>query len=585
MELVYPKPISLQPHAMQPLALLPYQTQQKDVMSKDPNFIVKETAEEKRKSQEKEEQRNHTDWDSSIELLSQSFVTWGRIERQGVARIQQIRDIQESDSWQIRYPKRFELLHTGSRCPMSMLIGRGHFSKVYQKGRQAFKTIKLTQRDEEDRRTLLRMNLKELCFFHSLHHFSIMRAQESQIIMEHGRMIRFIHSMSKARYTLKQVIDTKELTCFQELVHILKGIGKALQYMHKYGIVHGDVKPSNVLVSFRYESILSDFTLTTFPGKGFEVPCASLYWRPPESMMGLEYSPKSDVFSFGVMMMDCLYGTSYFKHLLQIESNEDALTKFCTVMGLPPAEWVDHVNVPACQDVGILQRMTDATSAITLTEEEQKMLEDLLKHMLCWSPQDRWSMDEVMKHPVFMFQTFGPISKEDASQAQDIGQMMNFGNNQTWREPTCEVVWHTEQEKEHISRLVKSAYHEIFQTWLKDGESWLLQDIVVLSKRCIDRLRVIECTFDIKSVIKLCSQFYFFIWKQYWPDQDVNFEAGIYHILHLLEFELFPLKIEETTIQDKLDQEKKAREAQNQSSNAGNGVQFTFLNGSNIKWS
>lgn len=546
-------------------------------------FVVKDVTVEQKQSK-MVPSPSKTDWAASIELLSQSFTTWHRVELQGVARMQQLKDIEESESWQIRYPRRFQVLHAGGRCPMSIIIGRGHFSKVYQKGRQAFKIIKLQQEDEEDRRMFLRMNLKELCFFHSMHHLYLMKAQESQIIMEYGQMIRFIHAMTKARYTLTQVIETKELTCFQEMVHILKGLGHALEYMHKYGIVHGDVKPGNVLVSYRYESILSDFTLTTFPKKGLEVPCASLYWRPPESMLGELYTPASDVFSFAVIIMDCLYGCSFFRDVLQIDSNEAGLTALCSVLGLPPATWVDRIKVPSVADSALRYRLSQATSALTLRDEEQQMLDDLLKHMLCWDPVERWTIEQVMLHPVFSLETFAPISKDAAYEAQDMGQVMSFSSKQRWHEPTCEILWHTEQEKEHISRLVKQAHHEIFETKLKDSEQWLLQDIIILAKRCIDRLRIIECTFDIKEVIHLCSQFYFFIWKQYWPEQDIHFEAGIFHLLHLLKFELFPLKVEETTMQEKREKERKRLEQQGASSSSGAGVQFTFLNGSDLNW-
>lgn len=92
-------------------------------------------------------------------------------------------------------------------------------------------------------------------------------------------------------------------------------------------------------------------------------------------------------------------------------------------------------------------------------------------------------------------------------------------------------------------------YHHWFHTNASENEDWLIQDAIVLSKRLIDHLKVIQCTFNARNVIRVCSAFLFFVWKELPYDQVIRahpcFEAEMFHILTLLSFNIFPSRVTE----------------------------------------
>ena len=82
------------------------------------------------------------------------------------------------------------------------------------------------------------------------------------------------------------------------------GICSAMMALHRHDIVHGDLKPENVMIDDKFCPIVSGFGLN----RGFEdeacmsVDIGSYYYRAPEVIHGLQNDAKSDVYSFGLLM-------------------------------------------------------------------------------------------------------------------------------------------------------------------------------------------------------------------------------------------------------------------------------------------
>ena len=94
--------------------------------------------------------------------------------------------------------------------------------------------------------------------------------------------------------------------------HVLAAVAEALGAMHGRGLVHRDVKPSNVLLSIDGEPYLSDFGLAVdarwsrMTGSGAIV--ATIGYAAPELLGGEDVAPAADVFSLGVMGYQLLTG-------------------------------------------------------------------------------------------------------------------------------------------------------------------------------------------------------------------------------------------------------------------------------------
>jgi serine/threonine protein kinase len=252
------------------------------------------------------------DFHVSVHCLSRGFLTWHRFAKEKIVRLDTLNIIQTGNpkDWDICYPLKFELLFDQKHKDCEE-IAKGKYSKVYQLNNLAYKSIRI--QNKENDHSNLRCNIKELIFFHSLCHSNIMRPHRSQIIMEHGTITRIIHEMPLADCHLGEILTT--IKSYQDIKFILHQVALAMQYMHNNKLNHGDLKPQNILLINKRNLVqLSDFTLTTHQRKGFDNSLGTLFWRSPESINEQVYTDKSDVWSFGVIMLDCLIGSYYFQN-------------------------------------------------------------------------------------------------------------------------------------------------------------------------------------------------------------------------------------------------------------------------------
>ena len=505
------------------------------------------------------------DWDLSIRTLSQSFITWNRLQKNHIVGVMTLKDVRHRSDWLQRYPNRFLLLHKGSRCDDSIIIGHGKYSKVYKRSNCAYKFIKFfNKRDSQEIISVLKCNLKELLFFHSMNHPNVMRPLRSQIVMEHGRIRRLVHELPLAKCTLLSMILSNEISSFDDIVSIMFGVAKGLQYMHQNNIVHGDVKPSNILIMSDYTPIVSDFTLTTFEGKGNEIAFGTLFWRSPECLIQKDCTIKSDVWSFGVMLLDCLYGSIYFRDVLTSNDSKQLLNNVIHVIGQPPLEWVSKFmgnNEESTQllfqkNPHIYEKMKLSPLGVLGKEQDKVQFLDLISNIVKWNPEDRFSMTEVLSHPFFDRNKLntsalwtnnsseGPDANSSVVNNESLLSKMIAQTLSTQRSKvTCSIIWRNDFEKQHFRDTIIKWHNTTFRK-KNIIEKWLVDDIVIMCKRVIERLRSNGSTFNTDNIIYECAAFCSYIWEDRWSHDD-DFESSLYHIIHTLDMTGFPLQVTE----------------------------------------
>jgi serine/threonine-protein kinase len=153
--------------------------------------------------------------------------------------------------------------------------------------------------------------LREIRLLASLHHPNI---TEFHTAFRHeGELIMIMEYVEG--HTLSAKLSTRPMTVGTGLNYI-KQVLFGLSYAHERGIIHRDVKPSNIMISKDGQVKLLDFGLA-LPALGPEFTrrgmiLGSLRYMPPEQALGKQLDARSDIYSVGVTLFQLLTGSLPF---------------------------------------------------------------------------------------------------------------------------------------------------------------------------------------------------------------------------------------------------------------------------------
>ncbi len=98
----------------------------------------------------------------------------------------------------------------------------------------------------------------------------------------------------------------------ERVAEVAAQVATALDYAHRQGVVHRDVKPDNVLFDEDGNAYITDFGIATAQfharltatGRAMGTP----HYMAPEQAMGKTLDGRADLYAVGVMMYECLAG-------------------------------------------------------------------------------------------------------------------------------------------------------------------------------------------------------------------------------------------------------------------------------------
>lgn len=141
----------------------------------------------------------------------------------------------------------------------------------------------------------------------NLHHPNILPVYDSG--QDKGFSYLAMRYIPKAR-TLTHEMKSPMKT--ERIIEVISQIAGALEHAHKAGIIHRDVKPSNVLLDGQW-ALLSDFGLAkmvenpvelTGTGVGMGTPA----YMSPEQGMGKKVDHRTDIYALGIILYEMLTG-------------------------------------------------------------------------------------------------------------------------------------------------------------------------------------------------------------------------------------------------------------------------------------
>ncbi|MEO1644667.1 MAG: serine/threonine-protein kinase, partial [Chloroflexota bacterium] len=126
---------------------------------------------------------------------------------------------------------------------------------------------------------------------------------------------------------LRDVIDGKKWS-LNDLNRLVNQVGSALGLAHRYGVVHRDIKPGNILLDDDGNAYLADFGIAQIVSNAqpdtddMMMGMGSPAYAAPEQIIGNVTTPESDIYSLGIILYELLTGQHPFPDLEDLSMTE-----------------------------------------------------------------------------------------------------------------------------------------------------------------------------------------------------------------------------------------------------------------------
>jgi len=215
---------------------------------------------------------------------------------------------------------------------------------------------------------------REARFMASLQHENIIHVYDfvkaidtMYIIMEYVRGIDLYDLLDEVSYLPPEIAAIIGLQ-----------VARALDYAHFRGLVHRDIKPANIIVSYQGEVKLMDFGIArdeavggdlTETGTGVGTPS----YMSPEQILGDKLDFRSDIFSLGIVLYQCMTGRKPFME----DESRSVMQKIRLERYTPPSKLVPQI--PGRLE-RILARCMEKAS-INRYPATQALIDDLMEYV------------------------------------------------------------------------------------------------------------------------------------------------------------------------------------------------------------
>ncbi|WP_313895419.1 Stk1 family PASTA domain-containing Ser/Thr kinase [Microbacterium lacticum] len=250
------------------------------------------------------------------------------------------------------------------RYEVGELIGRGGMASVYRGrdltlGREV--AIKILESDlaaDATFRTRFRLEAQAAS---RMSHPTIVRVYDAGEDVETDadgttRAVPYIVMELVSGQTLKEIIAAGPVS-IDDAIHYTDGILEALEYSHRAGVVHRDIKPGNVMVTSAGQVKVMDFGIaravsdsSSTVAETTQILGTAAYFSP-EQAKGEPVDSRADVYSAGVVLYELLTGRPPFRG----ESPVAVAYQHVSETPVAPSEIAD--TVPRSLDAVVLRAL------------------------------------------------------------------------------------------------------------------------------------------------------------------------------------------------------------------------------------
>ncbi len=193
------------------------------------------------------------------------------------------------------------------------LVGEGSFSRVFCAiDRHNCQLVALKELLRQ--RFATKQFLRELNFLLSLRHPHIVSCQS----IEYHAKARYLVTDYCAGGSLRDLLEYEQRLSLEKILKLTIDILSGLEYIHNCQVIHGDIKPENILLNLNSRGLvakISDFGIAKFEreiirGVGLGGTGSPAYLAP-ECFYG-KSSQASDLYAVGVILFELLVGSRPF---------------------------------------------------------------------------------------------------------------------------------------------------------------------------------------------------------------------------------------------------------------------------------
>src|SRR6266705_1771069 len=245
------------------------------------------------------------------------------------------------------------------RYELQRPLGRGSLAEVWK----AFDTrlkrsvaLKLLHSDLQVDPNFITRFEREMPVISSLGHPNIVQIFDYQVFRPRGSdnlkayiVMNYVKGRTLADY-IRHTSRAGQFPSAADMVHLFMAAGVAIDYAHQHGVIHADIKPSNILLDKQYllrnpmgEPKLTDFGIAkmfaTNTGKFNSQFSTPLYIAPEQALHYPDGNELSDIYTLGVILYEICTGKLPFEG----ESASDIMEHL--ISSLPPAPASINPNI------------------------------------------------------------------------------------------------------------------------------------------------------------------------------------------------------------------------------------------------
>ncbi|KAK6913299.1 Protein kinase domain [Dillenia turbinata] len=284
-------------------------------------------------------------------------------------------------------------------------VGQGTYSSVYRArdvktGKiVALKKVRFDYFEPES----VRFMSREITILRRLDHPNIMKLEgiiTSQVSSNIYLVFEYMeHDLSGLLSVPEIKFTESQVKCYMQ--QLLAGI----EHCHSRGIMHRDIKSSNILLNNEGVLKIADFGLANYFTSRNKRPLTSrvvtLWYRPPELLLGsTNYGATVDLWSVGCVFAEILFGKPILKGRTEVEQ----LHKIFKLCGSPSEEYWKSSKLP--QTTVFKPQHTYESSLRERCKELPRTAINLIETLLSVEPHKRGTASAALKSEFFTTRPF-----------------------------------------------------------------------------------------------------------------------------------------------------------------------------------